>query len=346
MVFRINVCAEVYAEECNICLEFPAFPSMAALIAATEAEFSTLSRNCRPSGFPCVPFRVQLFRVYDDSLRRWVDLQSVSRLPLLADYTCRGSFECQLSAIQRENPLSMCDEQIEVPPESFETGLVLSHGPGIPSQPLPWDLACVPPVSIHDKLHVAFLEMDTGNRGHLHYSDARDAFERRGMDFSTAMVGGLFSQAYAGKVTYEEWVEFAVSRPAMVDVLVNKTPCTPSTGHDAARKIRRAREMEVSRLKIESMVAAEDARVQGEFEASIAQSRAEATTAATLARARAEAAAAEQTYMEEQYRLAQLVSAEALSRVQVADTRKSAAADSLSLTRRRARLARRPLDRL
>jgi hypothetical protein len=277
MVFFVSVASDVYGRKHNTRLEFASCPTISELINAAENQYDITARATRPAGYPDIPFRVQTFQVYDDILLRWVDLYSSAQL----------TNGCQVYAFQPETVWNV-DLQGTIPIARDSIAIVATAGS---PRRIARD-AGVPP-TMSEKLRTVFFELDSGSKGYVLYSDLRAAFLRFDIEFSYATCGELFNIADTnrdGRVSYEEWVRFAIDYPNVVDALfyrsrdiaLGRSVAIPTT--EELISARRARQAELDRLYRESEIAAQRASAQRAYDA--------AKQEAELARARAAAAAA------------------------------------------------------
>jgi hypothetical protein len=277
MVFFVSVASDIYGRKHNTRLEFITCPTISELIAATEAQYDVTARATRPAGYPDVPFRIQTFQVYDDVLLRWVDLYSSAQL----------TNGCQVYAFQPETVWNV-DLQGTIP--VARDAIAITSVAGSPRR-IAAAAGVAPTMS--EKLRNVFYELDSGAKGYILYSDLRSAFLRYDIEFSYATCGELFNLADTnrdGRVSYEEWVRFAIDHPNVVDALfyrsrdiaAGRPVYVPST--EELISARRARQAELDRLYRESEIAAQRASAQRDYES--------AKRDAELARTRAAAAAA------------------------------------------------------
>eukprot|EP01062_Namystynia_karyoxenos_P040604 TRINITY_DN29594_c0_g1_i1.p1 TRINITY_DN29594_c0_g1~~TRINITY_DN29594_c0_g1_i1.p1 ORF type:complete len:295 (+),score=88.94 TRINITY_DN29594_c0_g1_i1:81-887(+) len=78
-----------------------------------------------------------------------------------------------------------------------------------------------------EQLRSVFSAIDSGNQGHISYSDLRAAFQGCGIDFTYATVGELYTVAEgseSGLVTFSEWTRLAVRFPQVVSSLCSGLP--------------------------------------------------------------------------------------------------------------------------
>lgn len=276
MVFFVSVASDIYGRKHNTRLEFITCPTISELISATENQYDITARATRPSGYPDIPFRVQTFQVYDDILLRWVDLYSSAQL----------TNGCQVYAFQPETVWNV-DLQGTIPVARDSIAITSTAG-----SPRRIAANAGVPASMSEKLRAVFYELDSGAKGYILYSDLRSAFLRYDIEFSYATCGELFNLADTnrdGRISYEEWVRFAIDHPNVVDALfyrsrdiaAGRPVIVPST--EELISARRARQAELDRLYRESEIAAQRASAQREYD--LAKQEAE------LARSRASAAA-------------------------------------------------------
>ena len=208
MVFFVNVAPDIYCTKHNVKLEFPIIPTLGELTTATEEHYEVRMRSARPAGFPEVEFSVQVFQVFDEVLRRWIDLSSSAQL----------TNGCQVYAFQPESNWTI-DVQNAIPLPSSCCGVATAVGSPRRAR-LAADQGVAPLLS--EKLRSVFFDLDIGNKGYVLYSDLRGAFIRNDISFSYSTIGELFDEADAnrdGHITYEEWIPFAVKYPSIIDAL-------------------------------------------------------------------------------------------------------------------------------
>eukprot|EP01059_Diplonema_ambulator_P010031 TRINITY_DN1_c0_g1_i1.p1 TRINITY_DN1_c0_g1~~TRINITY_DN1_c0_g1_i1.p1 ORF type:complete len:557 (+),score=201.67 TRINITY_DN1_c0_g1_i1:55-1671(+) len=220
MVFSLDVGSDLYGTKCNVTLEFPNRPTVAELTAATESNFDVKSRAQRPAGYPDTPFKIETFQLFDDTLLRWVDLYNEQQL----------RHGVQLWCFQPES-IWHSDAQGVIPtaqraPVTWTTPL------GSPRRARIAADAGVPP-TLSEKLRSVFFQIDGQNKGYLLFNDLENAFRRCDMAFTQGTAGDLFTLADQNRsqhITYDEWVNFAVKCPSVVDALFFKMR---DMGHDA-----------------------------------------------------------------------------------------------------------------
>eukprot|EP01064_Diplonema_japonicum_P015931 TRINITY_DN23985_c0_g1_i1.p1 TRINITY_DN23985_c0_g1~~TRINITY_DN23985_c0_g1_i1.p1 ORF type:complete len:529 (+),score=182.23 TRINITY_DN23985_c0_g1_i1:52-1638(+) len=209
MAFLIDVGSDLFGTKCNVSLEFPARPSVTELTAACESNFDVRARAQRPAGYPDTPFKVETFQLFDETLLRWVDLYNEQQLR-------HGS---QLWCFQPES-IWHSDAQGVIPsaqraPVTWTTPL------GSPRRARIAADAGVPP-TLSEKLRSVFFQIDGQNKGYLLYQDLEGTFTRCDMAFTQGTAGDLFTLADQNRsqhITYDEWVNFAVRCPSVVDAL-------------------------------------------------------------------------------------------------------------------------------
>lgn len=216
-MFQVDVGTDLFGSKVNKRLEFIVRPTLQELLERVTAAFETEGRLSRPVGVPDLPFRVETIQIYDDILRRWVDLYSASQL----------YHGVQLFCFQPASPWHN-DEPGDLPPPTS------SHWAEMPRM--------TPALS--EKLRSVFFRFDKG-KGYCTYSDLIDAFQDSGMLWSHATVGDYFNVADTnrnGRITYDEWVDFAMRYPHIIDglysgsgVAVSRSISNSSAlGHDKA----------------------------------------------------------------------------------------------------------------
>lgn len=276
MVFIVNVAADIYGRKHNTRLEFPLCPTINELINAVESQYDVTARATRPAGYPDLPFRVQTFQVYDDILLRWVDLYSSAQL-------LSG---CQVYSFQPDTQWTM---DVQGPIPAARDTITWSSSVGSPRRARIAADSGAPP-SLSEKLRSVFYDLDASGKGFINYIDLRTAFSRYDIEFTFATVGELFNEADRnrdGSISYEEWVQFSISHPQIVDALFfrsrdiqtdySRISSTSFTEELAAQ--RRLRELELERIYREQQYAADRSRAQREYEeahreAELAHSRA------------------------------------------------------------------------
>ena len=209
MSFIIDVGSDLFGTKVNITLSFNHHPSVAEVTAACESNFDTKGRAIRPAGYPDVPFKVETFQLFDDTLLRWVDLYNEQQLKTGAQLWC---FQ----------PESIWHSDAQgVIPQPEKTSVTWSTPLGSPRRARIAADAGVPP-TLSEKLRSVFYQIDGSNKGYLVYADLERAFSICEMSFNNGTAGDLFTLADQNRsqhITYDEWVNFAVKCPGIVDAL-------------------------------------------------------------------------------------------------------------------------------
>eukprot|EP01062_Namystynia_karyoxenos_P052840 TRINITY_DN4251_c0_g1_i1.p2 TRINITY_DN4251_c0_g1~~TRINITY_DN4251_c0_g1_i1.p2 ORF type:complete len:429 (+),score=146.28 TRINITY_DN4251_c0_g1_i1:119-1405(+) len=206
---QLDVGTDLYGTKHNTTLVFPSLPGVAELTAATESYFDTKARACRPAGYPDVPFKIETFQLFDDTLLRWVDLYDAQQLRPGQQLWCFQPESIWHSDAQGVIP------QAERAPVTWTTP---AESPRRRRQTTD---AGVPP-TLSEKLRSVFYQCDAGGKGYLLYADLETAFRKCEMEFTHGTAGELFQLADAnrsGHITYDEWVSFAIRCPQVVDAL-------------------------------------------------------------------------------------------------------------------------------
>eukprot|EP01061_Rhynchopus_euleeides_P027319 TRINITY_DN4446_c0_g1_i3.p1 TRINITY_DN4446_c0_g1~~TRINITY_DN4446_c0_g1_i3.p1 ORF type:complete len:382 (+),score=117.55 TRINITY_DN4446_c0_g1_i3:128-1273(+) len=209
MTFVIDVGSDLFGTKVNITLGFANRPTVAEVTAACESNFDTKGRAIRPAGYPDVPFKVETFQLFDDTLLRWVDLYNEQQLRSGAQLWC---FQ----------PESIWHSDAQgVIPQPEKVNVTWTTPLGSPRRARIAADAGVPP-TLSEKLRSVFYQIDGSNKGYLLYQDLENAFHRCEMAFNHGTAGDLFSMADHNRsqhITYDEWVNFAVKCPSIVDAL-------------------------------------------------------------------------------------------------------------------------------
>lgn len=208
-MFTMDVGSDLYGTKHNVQLCFNSRPSVAELAAACESFFDTKARACRPAGYPDTLFRIETFQVFDDKLMRWVDLYDGAQLQPQQQVWCFQSESIWHSDAQG------------VIPEAENGAFTWTTPLGSPKRGRVAADAGVPP-TLSEKLRSVFYQVDLGGKGFLVYSDLEQAFRRCDMEFNGANAGDLFQLADSrrqNRITYDEWVNFAIRFPNVVDAL-------------------------------------------------------------------------------------------------------------------------------
>eukprot|EP01060_Flectonema_neradi_P035965 TRINITY_DN677_c0_g1_i1.p1 TRINITY_DN677_c0_g1~~TRINITY_DN677_c0_g1_i1.p1 ORF type:complete len:560 (+),score=184.93 TRINITY_DN677_c0_g1_i1:72-1682(+) len=301
MAFQIDIGTDLFGSKFNTSLSFPSRPTVAELTAAAESYFDTKSRSSRPAGYPDMPYKIETFQLFDDKLLRWVDLYNEEQLKHGVQIWCFQPESIWHSDAQGVIP------QAEKPTVTWTTPL------GSPRRARIAADAGVPP-TLSEKLRSVFFQIDGQNKGYLLYQDLEAAFRRCDMEFNNSSAGELFTLADANSsrhITYDEWVNFAVRCPSVVDALffrmrdmVGNAPNSPP-GYDdqmaRQNELRKfyndswipgdgrekqekdylhARSQEASRRKDDATRAAMDHQTAAEQAANIAQQHAQQHAAA------------------------------------------------------------------
>eukprot|EP00756_Hemistasia_phaeocysticola_P060803 Hpha_TRINITY_DN4337_c0_g1::TRINITY_DN4337_c0_g1_i1::g.49996::m.49996 len=209
MTFQIDVGSDLFGQKHNTTLSFPRVPSVPELTAATESYFDTKSRACRPAGYPDVPFKIETFQLFDDTLLRWVDLYDAQQLR-------HGQ---QLWCFQPES-IWHSDAQ-GVIPQAEEVPVTWTTPADSPRRRRQQTDTGVPP-TLSEKLRSVFYQCDSRNNGYILPDDIENAFRRCHMEFTHGTASEIFRIADAnssGHITYDEWVSFAIRCPQVVDAL-------------------------------------------------------------------------------------------------------------------------------
>eukprot|EP01065_Artemidia_motanka_P012218 TRINITY_DN1669_c6_g1_i1.p1 TRINITY_DN1669_c6_g1~~TRINITY_DN1669_c6_g1_i1.p1 ORF type:complete len:415 (+),score=141.54 TRINITY_DN1669_c6_g1_i1:62-1306(+) len=208
--YHVDVGSDLFGTKHNVQLRFDRVPSVAELIAACESYFDTKARACRPAGYPDVPFRVETFQVFDEVIMRWVDLYSAEK---------------QLQPGQQVwcfQPESIWHSDAQgVIPEAEQAHFTWTTPLGSPRRGRVAADAGVPP-TLSEKLRSVFYQIDQGGKGYLVFDDLDTAFRRCDMQFNGTTAGRLFQDADRNRsnhITYDEWVNFAIQYPSVVDAL-------------------------------------------------------------------------------------------------------------------------------
>ncbi|KAJ9458589.1 calmodulin-like protein containing EF hand domain [Diplonema papillatum] len=240
-MFTLLVCADLQGGKVNLELTFQALPTIGELTRKTEEVFG---HEMKVIGGPYanVEFRVNRLQIYDDVLLKWVDLLSTTQLH---EYD-------QIYAFQPQTPWHV-DTTQDLPaprPPATQGG---SYGgamvpPGMPAyapqggagmhpgydmpqgypagpQGYPGFVpagADRPNLPTAEKVAVVFKEIDFQGKGYIDYPEFERALHERGLDFSANTTGELFYKADLnrdGRVTFEEWVNWAQIYPNTVETL-------------------------------------------------------------------------------------------------------------------------------
>ena len=209
MAFNLDVGTDLYGNKHNLQLKFNHGPSLAEVAAAVETGFDVKARSTRPAGYPDQPFKIETFQIFDDTLLRWVDLYDARQLK-------PGG---QLWCFQPES-IWHSDAQ-GVIPDSEKTVATITNALGSPRRARIAADAGVPP-TLSEKLRSVFFQVDGTNKGYLLYDDLQRAFQRCDMEFTAGTAGDLFNLADQNRsqhITYDEWVNFAIQAPGVVDAI-------------------------------------------------------------------------------------------------------------------------------
>ena len=209
MSFVIDIGSDLYGTKVNTQLTFPTRPTVVEVTAAVESEFDVKGRAVRPAGYPDVPFKVETFQLFDETLLRWVDLYNEQQLKSGAQLWCFQPESIWHSDAQGVIP------QPEKVPVTWTTPL------GSPRRARIAADAGVPP-TLSEKLRSVFYQIDGTNKGYLLRQDLEAAFRSCEMQFNSGTAGDLFTLADQNRsqhVTYDEWVNFAIKCPSIVDAL-------------------------------------------------------------------------------------------------------------------------------
>lgn len=209
MSFSVFGGTDLFGSKVNKRMDFPRCPTMSEFINAVESQYDVELRASRPAGYPDMPFKVQTFQLYDEVLQRWVDLYSSAQL----------TNGCTVYCFQPES-IWHSDAQGIIPDAAKDT-VTWTTPVGSPRrQRIAQDAGVAPTLS--EKLRSVFYDCDTGNKGYVLYSDLRAAFQKCDIEFTLNSVGDLFTAAdlnRSGHITYDEWVNFAIKFPQVIDAL-------------------------------------------------------------------------------------------------------------------------------
>lgn len=216
MAFVVEVGSDLYGTKHNLMLSFPHRPSLWEFRSALEAQFDVKSRSCRPAGYPDVPFKVETLQVFGDH-GAWVDL--------LRDDQLRPN--CQVWVFQPES-IWHSDAQGVIPkPDTATTAWQARPGSPARGRPAGADTGCPP--TLVEKMTAVFHEVDGQGKGFLLRDDVERAFQRAEMAF--ASYGDAFHTAdlnRSGHITWDEWQQFAISNPSVVDALFFRLKDAPN----------------------------------------------------------------------------------------------------------------------
>ena len=260
MSFNVDVGCDLYGNKVNVELKFNHCPALAELASATETAFDTKARASRPAGYPDHPFKIETFQVFDDTLLRWVDLYDAKQLR-------PGG---QLWCFQPES-IWHSDAQ-GVIPEPEKNVVTFTTPLGSPRRGRIAADAGVPP-TLSEKLRSVFYQIDGSNKKYLLFEDLTRAFQQCDMEFTHATAGDLFTMADSNRsnhITYDEWVNFAIKAPSVVDALFfrmrdmyqDRAPMA-SPNQDAQS----ARQQELSQMYNQQWAADQRQRQEAEYQA-------------------------------------------------------------------------------
>eukprot|EP00756_Hemistasia_phaeocysticola_P011868 Hpha_TRINITY_DN15152_c2_g2::TRINITY_DN15152_c2_g2_i4::g.127232::m.127232 len=207
MSFMIEAGTDLYGTKQNILLTFPSAPSLHEFVSNIQAQFDVKARSCRPAGYPDVPFQVETLQIFGDT-GSWVDLVS--------DHQLRP--QSQVWVFQPES-IWHSDAQGVIPKAEHAAQWAPKTGSPPRSRAPGSDTGCPP--TLVEKMTACFHEIDGQGKAYLLREDVERAFNRAEIQFD-AYRGGLFRQAdlnQSGHITWDEWQQFAIKNPSVVDAL-------------------------------------------------------------------------------------------------------------------------------
>lgn len=244
-MFFVRVAADIFEKKLNYELCFPHRPTAQELTKMTESVYTTAIASMRPEQVPPHTFHVAKIKVYDQDIKKWVDLLGESQL-----------FDrCQLYVFQPENPWHP-NVQTDIPPavpapaasgsasshraiegRSPTSGALAPYTGGARSNSgaastrrggaAPTSSALVIPkvsadASPEEQIRVVFSEFDIKGTRMIDVEDFRQGFRTMGLDFSSATVDDLFERADVNRdnrISYSEFERFGRLYPIMTGCL-------------------------------------------------------------------------------------------------------------------------------
>lgn len=204
MAFTIEAGTDLYGTKHNIIVSFNQAPTLHDFVQNVQAQFDVKARSCRPAGYPDVPFQVETLQIFGDT-GSWVDLVS--------DHQLRP--QSQVWVFQPES-IWHSDAQ-GVIPKAEQTVQWAPRGGSPRSQSrAPQDTGCPP--TLVEKMTAVFHEIDGQGKAYLLRGDVEQAIARAEIDFDPYR-GGLFNQSQSGHITWDQWQQFAIKNPTVVDAL-------------------------------------------------------------------------------------------------------------------------------
>ncbi|RNF07484.1 calmodulin-like protein containing EF hand domain [Trypanosoma conorhini] len=251
MVFFVRVAANVCDGNRNIRLRFPSRPTLREVAAAAESYFAAAALHPSPA------FQLGALLLLDEHAFAWVELYSAAQLStdcqLYAFEGRRTRRPTPAGPWQRPRVKQRGGREILPPPAATVACRALPPaGSSPPSAPLDdWDDSACGPADGADtrrshgslpaagpertdgvgtatlwrgrgRLRGVFDGLDAERKGYLRLADLQRAVDAQRsvfVNYSAQTLLALADQDGDGRVSYKEWVGFAVSHPAVVDAL-------------------------------------------------------------------------------------------------------------------------------
>eukprot|EP01065_Artemidia_motanka_P012162 TRINITY_DN16651_c0_g1_i1.p1 TRINITY_DN16651_c0_g1~~TRINITY_DN16651_c0_g1_i1.p1 ORF type:complete len:287 (+),score=74.15 TRINITY_DN16651_c0_g1_i1:55-861(+) len=222
MVYSLEVACDLFGRKHNRRLRFPQRPTLVQLRNAVVSVYDTVTRVCRPCGYPDEPFRVAGLQLYCPNLLRWVDVASESQL--------RDGL--QLFAHQPDS-MWHSDAQGVIPAaKDVLTWTLSERAVGHRFDGSKRTARCVTAPSLQRRAFDVFGVLDAAGAGRLSYSDLRGGLLRAGIELTDTGAPQLFHSADAdadGALSPSEWLHFASRYPDLIDALYFRLRDTEET---------------------------------------------------------------------------------------------------------------------
>ncbi|KAJ9461797.1 calmodulin-like protein containing EF hand domain [Diplonema papillatum] len=260
MPFCINVAADVYGKKHNLAFSFPLCPGMTELVNSIESIFDVKARASRPGKSADVPFKIQALQMFDPDAKRWADVHSTSQM----------SDNCQVFCFQPDS-VWHTDAPGVIPGPKGSTTWISCHST------IRGSTDAGNPPTLTEKLRSVFHDLDLRNKGCIQYTDLREGLSKADIEFTLCSSSEVFKAADSngdGRITYEEWVQFALENADLVDALFFrfKDASMPrltwhgTSSTESAQSVQLSREVELSTLQAEAAWARDRVSALREFE--------------------------------------------------------------------------------
>jgi hypothetical protein len=198
-MFVLLVAAEIYGVKHTIELGFPERPSLSDFIGHAEATFRGECSRCRPAHVHTTHrFVIDSVKIFDDTLHRWVDLNSAHQL---VEWSQLYLFQPSADASSEES------QAILQPPVRIRSPLEVGAG--------------------KDKFFFLFHDADFNGNGHLNRDEVQRVFNVMGIfEVSERAIDAMF-QTYDtnrdGVLSYAEFSKWMAAAPEVGELLLRKS---------------------------------------------------------------------------------------------------------------------------